>query len=504
MKIRFPLYAKFLVWFFLNLVCLAAVTFAFFEMQAHIGLDSLLLGRSGARFQSLTEIITTELNESGRPIWDDVLKRFSAAYHLQIYLFNDNGIQIAGSRITLPTELKNSIAIHRRPPPFRLADPDGLGPPPFSDDPPPEEGPPPKSLSGPPTSNAARPRFLYRTSHPTQYWAGIRIHLNGFPQPPGPPPTVLIAMSDSLNGDGVFFDIMPWIAVSSGAILFSVLFWLPLARGLTRSISQMTHATQEIASGRFTVQVNTRRRDELGQLGDAVNQMGSRLAGFVSGQKRFLGDIAHELCSPLARIQLSLGILEHSADEKMKAQLADLDEDIQQMSSLVNELLSFSKASLEPASIQLEPVLLAPLIEQAIRRESNEDIRIVCHLEQDLAALGHSNLLLRAISNLLRNAIRYAGQAGPIKIVTRLEGKEVLLVVSDNGPGVPAEALPQLFDPFYRPEPSRDRQTGGVGLGLAIVKTCVESCQATVSARNCEPSGFEVEIRLQAASLRED
>src|SRR6185295_12964663 len=101
-------------------------------------------------------------------------------------------------------------------------------------------------------------------------------------------------------------------------------------------------------------------------------------------------------------------------------------------------------------------------------------------------------------ANLVRNAIRYAGQAGPIIVAASRDGEQVTLSVSDRGPGVPAESLVQLFDPFYRVDTSRARESGGMGLGLTIVKSCVEACHGTVLSRNLEPAGFRAEIVLQA------
>jgi two-component system sensor histidine kinase CpxA len=113
--------------------------------------------------------------------------------------------------------------------------------------------------------------------------------------------------------------------------------------------------------------------------------------------------------------------------------------------------------------------------------------------------LGDPDLLLRSISNLIRNAIRYAGEAGPITIRAEHGPGFVKLILEDCGPGIPEAALAQVFDPFYRADPSRSRETGGVGLGMAIVKTCVESCSGTVSCRNRTPSGLEVTLTLKAA-----
>jgi two-component system sensor histidine kinase CpxA len=107
--------------------------------------------------------------------------------------------------------------------------------------------------------------------------------------------------------------------------------------------------------------------------------------------------------------------------------------------------------------------------------------------------------LSRALSNLIRNAVRYAGHAGPIEISAERLADGIAIRVSDSGPGVPPSELSRIFDPFYRVEASRSRETGGAGLGLAIVKTCVEACRGTVQARNRNPTGLEVTLRLPSA-----
>ena len=124
---------------------------------------------------------------------------------------------------------------------------------------------------------------------------------------------VLVVRSNTISAGGLIFDPKPWLALGFGVVVFSLLFWLPLVRGITRTIGRMMQTTRQIADGRFDVRVNLRRRDELGALGESIDQMAARLDGLVAGQKRFLGDIAHELCSPLARLQMALGILEQRA-----------------------------------------------------------------------------------------------------------------------------------------------------------------------------------------------
>jgi signal transduction histidine kinase len=109
-------------------------------------------------------------------------------------------------------------------------------------------------------------------------------------------------------------------------------------------------------------------------------------------------------------------------------------------------------------------------------------------------------LLARALANVVRNAVRYAGHAGPIVIGAERSDGQVPVTVSDAGPGVPPAMLGR-FDPLFRVEPDRARATGGAGLGLAIVEACVEGCEGTVTARNLSLAGFEVRMVLRASEM---
>lgn len=343
---------------------------------------------------------------------------------------------------------------------------------------------------------AGSPKALVRTTGPTRYWVVTRIRIpdaGGSRSGPG----LLVVMSPNLSGGGLFFDYRPWLLAGGSVLLLSVLFWFPFVRGITRSISQLTQATEQIAEGRFDVRVSARRQDELGSLALSVNRMAERLAGFVTGQKRFLGDIAHELCAPLARLQMVIGILEQRADPANRGVVADAGDEVKEMSALVNELLSFSKAGLKPQDVRCEPVALAELAARVVERENGAG-RVKVLVADGLSAMAEPELLSRALANLVRNAIRYAGDSGPITLSAERQGGEICLRVADSGPGVPEAALARIFDPFYRVEASRSRETGGVGLGLAIVKTCIEACRGRVIARNRKPSGLEVDLILPA------
>jgi len=403
-----------------------------------------------------------------------------------------------GAELNPPDDVHHALIFAPHP---RAAEP----PPATSPDinPEPDRPPPPEEDEGlppppPPQRRGPLPEFPKSVLHSGEaYWLLVRL-------PPGPlqmdGPLTLVGRTPKLGPSPLLFDPNPWLAVGAGIVVFSALFWLPMARNLTRAITMMTRATESIAAGRFDVQLADNRGDELGRLANAINRMAGRLKQFVTGQKRFLGDAAHELTSPLARMEIALGILEERGDEKARPYVRDVREEVTHMRKLANELLSFSKSALLEHQIPLAPVNLAELVDAAIRQEKSGAFPIDVQVPRELQAQGNFDLLQRALGNLLRNALRYGGEQGKITVKGWSEHGQVLLAVADEGPGLAPVDLEKVFDPFYRVDPSRTAATGGVGLGLAIVKSCVEACGGVVSAANRQSHGLEVRIRLSAAA----
>ncbi len=485
------LFAKILFWFFLNLALVAGVFAVFFTVQFQQDIHGLLGMHARDRMRTAARIISHELEFSPKTDWPDILGRHSEIHQVDFFVLTSEEQFGASKDFVIPPKVKTEIDealafdIRRNARKKMVAE--------FFRDSPSE--PDSGSMDYRRRGNRG-PKLIFRTQNPTMYWTGVYIPLFAAPRHP-PVKAVLLAASNSLTGNGFFFDPYPWIIAASLVSLFSVLFWTPLVRHITKPLKRMTQAAEKIAMGRFDVRIEERRADEIGRLGRAINHMTMRLSGYVTGQKRFLGDVAHELGSPIARIQFGLGILEQRCDEKNRERVQDVLEDVAHMSNLVNELLSFSRAEITPEKVKLEPVDTATIVEKAKNREIRPGMDIQTAIPIGLQVYADAELLTRAVSNLLRNAVRYAGSEGPVKVEARVEREEVEIVVADSGPGVAEELLDRLFEPFYRPEPSRNRQSGGVGLGLAIVKTCVHACKGSVSARNLKPRGFAVAIRLR-------
>ncbi|MGH8047690.1 MAG: HAMP domain-containing sensor histidine kinase [Chthoniobacterales bacterium] len=487
---RAPLYAKILGWFLLNLLLLAIGAVIFLRTQFDFDLNGLLSGRAGSQVDAVSHLIEAEIGRNQPSSWDGVLLRYSEAYNVNFTVCRPDGVPIAGITNPLPPAVEERFSRTRQPP-F----PNGGEPPfPRGDRPDPADGRP---VPAPPPPPPRFERAIVHTRDPSAYWAVAPITLPG--RDGHPNPGVLVIRSDSLNAGGLFFDVRPWLAAGAILVAASALFWMPFVRRITHSLSRMTAATRGIADGNFDIKLNERTGDELGSLAGSINRMARRLDGFVSGQKRFLGDIAHELCAPLARIQIALGILEERAPAEQQAAIADVREEADQISSLVNELLAFSKASLGPQDIRRTAVDVCAVAERAIRREAAGSAKVSLDVPEGLLVLADASLLERALANLIRNALRYSNGSRIEIGGTRDDDGAVIVTVADSGPGIPDDAIAKIFDPFFRPDQSRSRETGGAGLGLAIVKNCAEMCGGSVSCRNRQPSGLEVSLRLEAA-----
>ena len=487
-RLRVPLYGKILLWFLVNLAVLGLLGTLFMRTQFRLGFDWMLAGPGGERLEQLGESLTDELRRTPESDWPAVLERQEAALGLTLALFGSDGIQQLGPPLEVPDELRSKLIDKRRtedmPPPPRPDDARNRGrererePKPGRDQPP-------------------KPRFMMRSSDPARYWAGIHLAL-AHGEASARRPLTLVIVSDSLSGGGFFFNPWPWAGLVAGGLLVSALIWLPMVGRITRAIRRTNDASRRIADGDFGTRLPEGRHDELGELASSVNAMAGQLGAYVAEQRRITADVAHELCSPIARMQMALGVIEQRGTPEQAAYLGKLDTELQHMAKLVEEVLAFSKAETLPDRDSPETFLLVDLVHSVLSREADgADLRVEIPVELRLHSFRAA--LDRALGNVVRNAVRYAGQAGPIRIEASTEDGRVFIRVIDCGPGVPEEALPRLFDPFFRPEGARGRQSGGSGLGLAISRRCIEACEGSISVVRNHPNGLKVTVVLPAS-----
>jgi two-component system, OmpR family, sensor histidine kinase CpxA len=310
-------------------------------------------------------------------------------------------------------------------------------------------------------------------------------------------------------GPRVFFG--PWgipmpgliIAVLSSGIVCYFLAWY-----MTKPVSRLRSATQQLAAGDLSARAGgpeSKGHDEIAGLVRDFDAMAERLETLVKAQSRLLNDISHELRSPLARLNVALGL----ARQRSGAESADMLERIELEAGRLNELIGrlLTLARMEdgeqrvPASpVPLDEVVLAVTEDAEFEAQARH-----CHVRSDIPegtwpVRGDASLLHSAIENVVRNAIRYTREGSTVEVcLEKSEAQdcaEAVVRVTDCGSGVPVDALEKLFQPFYRLDDARGRQTGGVGLGLAITERAVRFHGGRVTASNRAEGGLMVEIRL--------
>ena len=285
----------------------------------------------------------------------------------------------------------------------------------------------------------------------------------------------------------------PHLFFMAAAVLLC--YWLALH--LTSPVRALQKAVERFGGGDFTARVGSNRRDELGQLANTFDRMAGRMETLLTAERRLLLDISHELRSPLARLGVAVELAR--SGENLDAALNRIQKESDRLNALVGQLLQVTRAEGDPSSLRRDPVRLDELVQQLVDDSAIEAAARGCKLEylrrEPVTVDGDPELLRRAVENVIRNAIRYSPPAAAVEVTLARRNGRAVVDVRDRGPGVPEEALPRLFDAFYRVEKSRDSLSGGIGLGLSIARRAIELHKGGIRARNAQP-GLEVELEL--------
>ena len=290
-------------------------------------------------------------------------------------------------------------------------------------------------------------------------------------------------------------------------LLVGGLFCYWLARYLATPIVKLRDATQELANGNLKARVSQKlikRRDEIGYLGRDFNLMAGRIESLIEAQRRLLGDISHELRSPLARLGVALELVRRRAGPEVGAGLDRIGREAESINEMIGQLLTISRVECGTDGLKNVQIDLCALVQEIAddadfeARSRDRSVRITTC--DSCTTTGVAELLRSAIENVVRNAVRYTAEGTEVEIALfneEVKGeRQAVISVRDHGAGVPEEAIEEIFRPFYRVEDARDRQTGGTGLGLAIAARAVRLHGGTIKAANASDGGLVVEIRL--------
>jgi two-component system OmpR family sensor kinase len=280
-----------------------------------------------------------------------------------------------------------------------------------------------------------------------------------------------------------------------------------LAQHLSAPIRRMQEGARALAGERLDVRVSAGldgRKDEVAVLAREFDAMADRLRANRSALTRLLGDISHELRSPLARMRLALGLARQPSADNAR-QLDRMEREIERLDVLISQVLKLARLNGTDIPFEREPFDVDEMIDEVVRDAAFEGTAKGCKVQTVGAAhsvvSGNRELLRSAIENVLRNAVRYSPQGAPVEVAVERGAAGLTISVRDRGPGVPAGELERIFEPFYRVAESRDRDSGGEGIGLAITSQVMKAHGGTARADNRAGGGFEVQLNLPTTTL---
>lgn len=306
-----------------------------------------------------------------------------------------------------------------------------------------------------------------------------------------------------------------------GVGLVGALFCYWLARHLTSPVTTLRAATRELARGNLHARVSPamgNRHDELAALGADFDLMAEKIQSLVESQRRLLGDISHELRSPLTRMNVALELARQRAGTDATTALERIQREAENLNELIGQLLTLTRlesgSEFVPASRFDLSKLVGEVVDDAEFEARGRNRGVTFTMVTQVSMVGTEHLLRRAIENVVRNAVQYTNEGTSVKVKLELidncpeltltgTAKQIenpapcaMITVRDYGPGVPREKLQEIFRPFYRVDEARDREAGGVGLGLAIVERAMKLHGGSVNAANALDGGLQVTMSL--------
>jgi len=291
------------------------------------------------------------------------------------------------------------------------------------------------------------------------------------------------------------------LLISTFFISFPLSFLL--AWIFSRPIRQLQSSIKEMSldiSDRNKLSKLISRRDEFGDLARDFDAMASHLDNVINSKTRLLSDVSHELKSPLARLQLALGLAKNKASGNEIMELDRIKLEADRMNQMISGLLEYSKMQSEYSQGKKESFAISELLSLVVydaKFESlQKSISINTDFQEDLYVNAIKSMLLSSFENIIRNAIRYAENEIRISCKAAETNEQIIITICDDGQGVDDSRTEKIFEAFYRPQHDRSRQSGGVGLGLSIAKKAIQAHNGSIVAKNISPHGLLIEITL--------
>ena len=285
------------------------------------------------------------------------------------------------------------------------------------------------------------------------------------------------------------------------------------ARTLAVPLQRLAEVARSFGKGMLDIRTGLRRRDELGQVAVAFDEMAERVTHLLRSQRELIANVSHELRTPLARIRVALDLAAEGDAALARESLADITVDLTELEQLIEDVLTAARLDLATGQapggtppLRRERVEAQSLLDRAAARfrATRPGHRLEVSAEPPLPELDADPMLLRRVlDNLLDNAGKYSEPGTTVQLIARPTqvgpAAGLMIEVKDQGIGVDASDLPHLFTPFFRSDRSRARTTGGVGLGLALARRIVSAHGGTIALESLPGAGTTARILLPAA-----
>jgi len=288
-------------------------------------------------------------------------------------------------------------------------------------------------------------------------------------------------------------------------ILLSALVSAMIAKIISQPIKKLRNGVQRISAGDLQAKISNKlshRNDEIGALAQDFDVMTEKLSNLLAIQQKLLRDISHELRSPLARLQVALGLAEKRSGSEIAPELQRIETEVDTLNEMIGKILSLvrlNNLSIDNSEIEFKKTdlvgLLKPLIANTDYEGQVKNIVIELEAPNPVFVKAEPKLLSSAFENVFRNAIKYSLENSKIFCKLKKSNIGISVSISDSGPGIPLNDLDKIFEPFYRVSKSRAHQQGTGGIGLAITKQAIELHGGTIYAKNTE-SGLMIIVEL--------
>ena len=292
-----------------------------------------------------------------------------------------------------------------------------------------------------------------------------------------------------------------WI-IGAISLCVALIVSLLMARGFLAPIRRMINNVAELSRGDYSARLHEKRSDELGQLMNDLDRLGTKLEESRSSRQRWLADISHELRTPLTVLTGELEALKDGIRKFDQNELDSLDQEVKRLRHLVDDLYELSVSDIGGLKYTLTKMnlkdCLGMTVESLRERVTDQQIELILN-STDAEVNADAQRLNQLFQNLLINSLDYTDTPGHIEVMLTRNSSHAVIEFHDSPPGVSADECEQLFEPLFRKEESRSRRTGGAGLGLAICRNIVEAHGGIISASPSHLGGLCVHIEIPLA-----